>query len=279
MPGIKVNPERADGRMEVVFSQSWLNTFMECPEQARLEMVGQMPKSSSDATAIGTAVHAGIEAVLLNKGDPLEAATQAFEAEVMQPHFRWVQTKTLATAHQHIAMALDAWHATIFPQLSAVRSIEEKFRLFLCSGETAGKPWVAYVEGAWDAEFDDGLWDWKTANDERKYKGGFGGEGWKLKRWAIQPTVYTLAKATRDDCFDSQPFTFGAMVKGTSMAQTLEVQRGPDEWAWLRVQVGSIMALITANLPQWPLNDQHALCSGKFCPVWDSCKGKHVTLP
>lgn len=278
MPGIKLSTARSDGRLQVTFSQSWLNTFMECPEQARREMAGTLPYSPTDATAIGTGVHAGIEHVLKREdGNPLDAAIAAFDAEVQHINFRWVQVKKKDTAYSHIQQALDAWATHIFPQLGEPIGIEEPFRLFLCSGEDRGVPWVAYIEGTWDAEFADGLWDWKTAGDERKYKDGFGGEGWKLKRWAIQPTVYTLALATKYDDFSPKEFTYAAMVKGTDTCQVLNVQRDESHWAWLREQVASVMALIVSDVDPWPLNDHSALCSPKWCMAWPTCKGAYVT--
>jgi hypothetical protein len=29
------------------------------------------------------------------------------------------------------------------------------------------------------------------------------------------------------------------------------------------------------GMPDWPMNDQHGLCSSKWCDYWSVCKGAH----
>ena len=51
----------------VYVRQSWLNDMVICPERARLGIVRPDFRTGSDATIIGTAIHAGIESVLDGK--------------------------------------------------------------------------------------------------------------------------------------------------------------------------------------------------------------------
>jgi hypothetical protein len=47
----------------------------------------------------------------------------------------------------------------------------------------------------------------------------------------------------------------------------------------LETQVKQLVSMLA--LPDgmsWPMNDQHALCSPKWCPFWDGCKGSHVPV-
>lgn len=273
MPGVSITP-RDDGKTQFVFSQSWLNTMLgTCQEQARLELVNELELGPTDATAIGTAVHAGIEYVLLGgryEIEAMEAAREAWDAEVAHPNFRWVQVRDDAEAMALVADCLTAWHQQVFPQLGTPLGVELPYRLFLCDGEG----WVAYLEGAIDFIDERSVWDWKTAGDDRKYRSGRGGEAWKLKRWSIQASSYTLA--AYEACFFDDvpvPFTYAAMTKGKGEAQLLELQRGPADWEWLRQQVRAVVPMMLADLPSWPLNDQHALCSPKWCRAWEQCKG------
>lgn len=276
MPGVKVR-EREDGQTEYTFSQSWLNTVLgECSESARLELVGEIDSGPSDATAVGTAVHAGAE-LMLNGGtlgDAIEHAVATFDLETEDPNFRWLQTKTRDTAVGHVVLGVQTWHNKVFPQLGTPLGVELPYRLFLCHGGG----WVAYLEGAIDFMDESGVWDWKTAGDDRKYKPGFGGEGWKLKRWSIQAACYTLA-AYEGGFYETLPvpFTYAAITRGREdEVQFLNLDRGPADWDWLRAQVRSIVPMMQANLPTWPLNDQSALCSPKWCRAWETCKGAHL---
>ena len=51
----------------VFVRQSWLKDMLLCPERSRLSVVKSEFKTNNDSAVIGTAVHAGIEAVLTKK--------------------------------------------------------------------------------------------------------------------------------------------------------------------------------------------------------------------
>jgi hypothetical protein len=260
MPGIDVT---ADG---YVFSQSWLGTYFNCPEQARLEMVGEMPRIESDATAMGSACHSGIELVLGGGtiSDGLAACHAKFEELEALPEFNWVQVKTRDTAQRMITKLFTSWVDHILPQLPAVDAVELKFQLPL-----GPRMWL---KGAIDCVDEHGtVWDWKTAG--RPY------EPWEKERWAIQPTAYTQAVANLGtyEPRDNWEFTYAVMLKsGRDPVQLVNVTRHQGHWDWLAKQCQSIVALIEADLPVWPLRDQHVLCSAKFCSVWAQCKGAFV---
>ena len=58
----------------IILRQSWLGSLAMCPERARQDMLGISQSTESSNTAIGTAVHYGIEQCLITKmetGDPL----------------------------------------------------------------------------------------------------------------------------------------------------------------------------------------------------------------
>lgn len=262
------------GRRTYVLRQSWLNTYFDCPELARRDMLKQVPDNSTDATAMGTALHAGAEHHL-KTGAPyhecLEMAEQAFMACTEEPGFRWVQVKSEATALAYLTNCLTAWWNDVLPKLGNPLVIEHNFQVPLYSTDT----YEVTLSGTIDYVDDNGvIWDWKTANDADKY----GRKAWEHKRWSIQPTVYTYAWWIETG--EYAPFVFAACLKaaGIKPAQFVHVHRNEDHWAWLRHQIEPIVAQVEADLRVWPVRDQHVLCSTKWCPVWDDCKGKMITM-
>lgn len=264
------------------FHQSWLNTFANCPEQARLELVGQLPRESSDAAAIGQALHTGVETVLRDGGelgDAIEAATERFFWETEQEGFRWVQVKTVDTAARYVSTLVNSWYRDVYPQLGDPIRLEDKFDVPLEIGHDR----IIRIAGAYDFIDHSGIWDWKTAN--RPY------EQWEVDRFKIQPTVYSAAYAV--ECLNEATnggasilslspidFTYAVGLKGRPPRepfQLLTTTRGPEEWKWLTHQLHRIIDLVEADLERWPLNDQGWHCSPRWCSAWDECKGKYVT--
>ena len=47
-----------------------------------------------------------------------------------------------------------------------------------------------------------------------------------------------------------------------------------EHYDWLRTKCTDIARLIEVGMESWPKNDNHALCSEKWCPAWANCKGK-----
>lgn len=258
-----------DGRIEICPSQSWLGTAFNCMEQARLELAGEMPRKETDATAIGTSMHTGIEYVL-NGGSTEEGeavALSTMETLIGLPEFEWVQIKTPETALATVSRVYWSWANEVLPQLPNTYAVEHKFDVLLHEDEKR----VIRLKGAMD--FVGGnddipcVWDWKTAN--RPY------EPWEKERWAIQPTVYTYALGQQYGG-DSYEFNYAVCLKSRQDVQILTVERNKGHWDWLRAQIMSFVALIEADLPMWPLRDQHALCSPKWCSVYSACKGMYV---
>lgn len=266
MPGITIDEEN----QIYCLSQSWINTFMNCPEQARLEMVGQLPRKESDATAIGSALHASVETVLRggSSKESYERGMELLHELVNLPEFEFVQIKTLSTLVNTFQRVLTQWETVIYPELPEIVLVEESFMIPISNTPTS----TIYLQGAVDAvdEFGD-IWDWKTA--ARPY------EQWQVDRYKIQPTVYSYAMHMQMP-FVPEPTTFhyAVAMKSSDAAYIYSTTRDSQHWNWLKDQVESIVALIQAGLDRWPMNDQHALCSPKWCTAWDSCKGSHFPV-
>ena len=250
------------------FRQSDLEAFYKCPHQFDLRRRNLLPRKETDATALGTSMHAGIEAVLRGEcglADGEQVAVEAWRA--LQDDVEYVQDKTAATVERKVRDCYGAWAQDVFPMLGGTVAVEHRFKVLLHSDQTR-QLWLSgtidYIDEAL------GLVDWKTAG--RRY------EEWEKRRFAIQPTVYSYA-AWREglvdlDHLEMVPFTYAVMVKGRKQeVQIVTVERGPQHWQWLTAQATRLANLIEAEVDAWPLNDQGWHCSPKWCTAWDSCKG------
>ena len=263
MPGIDVTPEPS------TVSQSWLNTAMTCPEQARLEMHGELPRKESDATAIGTSLHTGIETVL--RGGTLDdgeaAAIECFDGLTALDEFVWIQIKTRDTAIKTLQRVFWTWASEVYPQLPGPRAIEMPFDVALCV--VGGVP--VHLKGAIDYVDELGdIWDWKSAASFRNWS------EWEIPK-KLQPTAYTygLMMTDNNSVDDEYTFHYAVMSKAKQEHIVFTTTRSLSDWSWLQHQTRNLAELITAGLSAWPTNDQSALCSPKWCGAWDQCKGAH----
>lgn len=276
MSGLRFGGDPVTGRPFVTVSQSWLNEFFNCPELARRKALTGLKDGGTDATAIGTGLHSGAEAHLIHGlgfDACLEAAIASFRKEAQHPQFRYVQVGTEATAIKYLTTCFTSWWNDVRPKVGKPLAIEWPFKVLLYAEEH----YDVYLTGVLDCVDDNGIiWDWKTANDAEKYGKR---KHWEYQRWSIQPTAYDLGWFRETG--EHATFIFACVLKGASTkpAQFVPVTRDDTHAAWLEAQIRPIMALVQA-LPQgpWPLRDQQVLCSPKWCPAWDDCKGKFVTM-
>lgn len=272
--------EVVDGVDRFSFRQSWLGTFAMCPEQARLDMRGELPRVETDATAIGTAVHTAIEHVLLKNADyddALQVALVTFADLEALDNFQYVKAKTFGTCTQYVTNCFTSWYQHVYPQLGEPLSVERTFKVKLAEGlskriviPTQAELWLS---GTWD--LDDSAWglvDWKNKGQEIKR--------WEVDRFGIQPTVYTYAKRVLDDLgMDGElPFTFVNMIKGPSITppQIVTVYRHAGHYEWLKTMLWRIVDLYwqtDMGASPWPLNDAGWFCSERWCKNWAGCKG------
>lgn len=253
--------------VEHTFRQSELNSWMMCPEQFRLNRAGLLPRKETEATAVGTCVHAAIETVLRGDATVDEGHDKALEQwDAMQHQVDvWVKASP-ETCATHVSNCYSTWADTIFPQLPPITMVEAEFRTLLV--DTPDRR--IWLSGTVDAVDETGcVWDWKTAS--RPY------EAWEADRFKIQPTVYTYAARTVWGVAEPS-FAYGVMVKRAKPAdgQILVVNRDESHWGWLARQAVALAVAIEADLPVWQLNDQGWHCSPRWCGAWDSCKGAHV---
>ena len=257
-----------DGRTAIVLSQSWLNTFMGCPELARLEMEGVLPEKHSPESLLGIAVHAGIES-LLNGADYriAQRAVTTLTADIQIPSdHKWRNTDVINRALD----CLDAWNTGIHD--SGLRSqikgdiiaIEQAFQLPIIEDDK----FVVFLKGTSDLVTSQGLWDWKCS--AKKW------QQWETQRYNLQSTAYVLGLyGTAITASDQFVFKFGIINPDTFRTSVVEVTRTKAHVDALMDQIHSIAVMITANLARWPIVGQDWRCSSKWCPAWNQCRGGH----
>jgi hypothetical protein len=261
-----------DGRWHHTLRQSWLNDALGvCLERARRDRLALLQRTESDAAALGTAVHAGIEHLLTRPGsslsDAIEKAHDEWHGIAARPNFRWVSFDEgdHALVHGYIDTALAAFERETLPLLGP-EAIEASFAFVIHEDGERVIELVGTIDyiGSWSGV--PVVADWKTG--KRKYS-----ESEKQSQ-AIQASVYTAAAEAMG--FGRRPFRYGVMVRGKDEVQVIDVTRWPAHDEWLRDQCLSLAHLLEADLPTWPLNDQHFLCSSTWCPAWDTCKGRRL---
>jgi hypothetical protein len=259
---------KIDQENQIIYvRQSWLGDMAICPERARLGQVKPEFRTGSDATIIGTAVHAGIEQVLKGETnefvDMLEFVNNEYET-LQNTNYTITNIEQEKIPSYLEAMSL-AFYNDIMPHVKLGGTPEMFFRVPL---GIRVEGYDVHLEGTMDYVDPDGdIWDWKTAKRIYNQK--------EKQKSAIQPTVY--ATAVRNLGLSENPtFSYGVMVRQeTPKAQILSVTRGAEHTRWLQHYVkGAVTtALKSGYQNEWIMNDSSALCSSQWCSYWSVCKG------
>ena len=255
--------------------QSWLGSYLICPQRSRYDLTMPALRRGSDATAIGTALHSSIEGYLggeySTEEDMLERAKREVALELARPDLRLSKISAdKMTLDMCVESMVNAWWTGIRPTVALGGLIEHKFKApLVVGGDTE-----LWLEGTMDYIAPDGtIWDWKTSTRPYSAK--------DKQKHSHQATCYVAAARQLglvDNASDPTPFRFGVMVRQiTPKSQIVTVERGPSQVEWLKRQVASVIT--TANHigveHEWAINDQHNLCSPMWCDYWTVCKGVH----
>ena len=259
--------EVEDGITKVYFRQSWVNNFLLCNDRARLDVETE---ETNEAAALGTAHHSGIEACLAGEAT---TPTQVAEASIatlidLEQHFKYddLDRDKCVAYLRHWAGMLRTQPEFVNLYANPDRLIEQTFTIHVDTIGDVEMYWTGTADAVDQPKY---IVDWKTAS--RKY------QRWEKQRWAVQPTMY--AEAGRQlGWVDGENVDFRFVVFHRSLStpapETIRVTRGPGHTAWLTRMLWRAYDL--RQVDEWPLNDQHALCSEKWCPVWGQCKGAHI---
>lgn len=252
-----------DGNRHIhYFSQSLLNTFQQCPEKARHELLGDVPRVESPKMALGTAFHAAAEHRLKHPAATLDEAAEllvdTFENRTYLSEFKEEPGLDKEWARKRGVSALSGWWDDILPQLKP-RLVEHSFEYLLHSDAQR----VIYMKGTIDLVNEDGVvWDWKTSGSERK--------AWKDNRGSVQAAAYTKAVGVNK---------FNYCVMHEKGIQVVDLWQDDRHWDWLRDISMSLALLVEANLPVWPRIDTDWWCNTTWCPVFASGQCKGVYFP
>lgn len=262
----------------VLVRQSWLGDYILCPQRARYGLALPSMRRGSDATAIGTGVHAGIESVLNGTAGTYEEFHEVVVSSVAVEMDKDIKRTEISADPEKMntcvsAMAT-AWWDEIRPLVPMGGMTEYKFQS--PTGMFAKDGTEIWFEGTIDYVAPDGsLWDWKTASRAYYAK--------EKHKQSHQASVYVDACRTLGLVPDGDaptPFRFGVMVRQvTPKAQIVTVERGREQIEWIRRQTRSCVdsAMGAWGTTDWAMNDTSALCSSKWCDYWSLCKGAHWT--
>lgn len=271
---------RIDGN-RIYVRQSWLGDALMCPERARLSALHPETRKENDSAMMGTACHTGIEAVLRGEIIPSDIAEYSVNA------FRKAETQLLIQAkrinitntdpakwNSHIASMADAWVRDIMPSVPEGGETEFKFETKVGAIANDLFEYELWYEGTMDYFHRAGIWDWKTA--ARKYYEA------EKQTQNIQSSIYTEAAFQMDLIDYPVDFNFGVMIRNaSSTGQIVRIKRRFEHGQWIINQTKAIVTSILTMqkyLPseRWLVNDQHFLCSDRWCPVWSMCKGSYL---
>lgn len=252
---------------EAIFHQSFIGDFLMCPARAKWN-VQRFPEGTppSSATAIGTAMHAGVESLLLDapRREQDSALVAAYIGERDVPGFKreMPDTEAIGLARR----CFTAWVRDIYPEIAGgqIDNIEQKFKVPVYYDE--GLDVRFCLGGTWDVMINGIQWDWKTAASMHKYA------QWKVDRHLVQPTVYTAALAFMEDDWLPRLFKYGIVQKKRDpVGHILTTTRGPREWEHLIRQIRGIFDAYP--VADRVFDDSDWWCSPKWCAHWDGCKG------
>lgn len=256
--------------------QSWIGSYLICPQRGRYDMTMPQLRQGSDATAIGTGIHSAIEDYLNGKlDDSIDTFIASCRTNVLleleKPNLR---KSSISNDMDSLLVIVESmavgWWDTIRPHVPLGGVTEYKFSCPIGSSTSGTELWL---EGTMDYLAPDGtIWDWKTAGRSYSAK--------EKQKQSHQATSYVLAARKLGLVDTSEPtlFRFGVMLKQhTPKAHIVTVSRDAGQVAWLERQITSIVntASTLGTGVEWPMNDQHNLCSSMWCDYWTMCKGAH----
>lgn len=260
MPGIRLDPSTGT----ITFSQSWLKDFLVCPERARRGMEEPRP-SNNDATARGHALHEYMAWRLRGsrRSEAMAAGIQRLHTLSEMPDFQWVQVKRMVTLERHVTNLMVAFERHVLPQVPEGGAIERT----LTAPVGVIRGWDCYLTGTPDYLHPMAIWDWKSS-----------GQVWdryQTANWDIQSSAYTFL-AYEALGLDIAGFTFVVGIVPHGDLQIIDVTRGEGDWLWLKRQIAQAVHLLDV-MPgeEWITNHQHWLCSARWCPYWDTCRGPY----
>lgn len=269
------------------FRQSGVNDARMCLEMTRQKQAGSYVDRNNDSALIGTAVHAGIEAVLYGLVDQYAVALEDAVDEatgVLQDGWGNCRQTLNISLHDAMAMATDGvtrWWKGYLPSIITdieqgweIIGVEQGFEQTVAVREDydIGIQGTADLVMAHHADQRFRVIDWKTS------KGAYGGSNyWKHDRYSVQPTFYLTAFADMLGMpIEHGSFEFVRIGRGQT-SQEVEVtliSRTVEDTGFLITELDALAGLDPAK--PWPLGPSDWWCSPKWCPHWKNCRGSFI---
>jgi hypothetical protein len=239
-------------------------------------------RKENDSAMMGTAVHAGIEGVLRGEITPSDIGEYSVNAFRVRENELSLEGKSINITNtdpknwnKHINSMAEAWARDIMPHVPEGGDCEWKFETKVAGVDNELFEYELWFEGTMDYFHPQGIWDWKTA--ARKYYQA------EKQTQNVQSAVYAQAATTLGRMDYPVDFNFGVMIRNaSSTGQIVQVTRTQEHGQWIIDQTIALvnnLLTVQAKMPstRWIINDQHYLCSQRWCPVWSMCKGSYIT--
>ena len=268
-----------EANKRVYVRQSWLGDAMLCQERGRRMITSPEFRTTNDSAVMGTAVHAGIEAVLTGRIDAKDAhhVSVAKLNNIKETEHVKVTNTDPSTWEDLVRSMTNAFVSGVLPEVPLGDKSEHKFEYF---SNVMVDGYAIWFEGTMDYFHPTGVWDWKTA--ARKYS------LLEKQTQSIQASIYSgyalQSGEVEVDEGGNIAFNFGVMLrnlKGDS--QIVRIKRNSAHQMWVTEQATTLVRLALAMRDtdgefsrSWLKNDQHFLCSERWCPWWSVCKGVYV---
>lgn len=268
------------GNEVITLSQSWVGTFIACPEQARQILTGEIPDRPTAEADLGKNLHhcismlsTGIHAMddiigVIHDGVPGTDVVGMKGYKLTEGH-KWDAPKWTL-----VDLAMDCFEQFVArywmggPRLSL---LEDPRHENLFSRQLyVGEDYAIVLQGSVD--FYSGpdpwhLYDWKFS--ARPWT------PWETQRYDHQSTLYTmglhgteLPGRVKFDFVVTNPDRF-------DKSQIVPVTRTQADVSAMMDTLHGIAGVIRADLKKWPAVGHGWHCSKKWCGAWDSCRGKH----
>ncbi len=271
-----------DGNDQRIYvRQSWLNDALMCQQRAHLIELHPEDRRENDSALMGTAVHAGIEQVLNGEIFPSDIGEYSVEWFRNKEKELEAEGKCVTVTNtdpknwsKHINSMAVAWVTDIMPHVPDGGETEFKFCVPITRVHNKLFEYELWFEGTADYVHPKGIWDWKTA--ARKYYEA------EKQNQNIQSSVYAAALTALGKVDYTVNFNFGVLIRNaSSTGQIVNVTRTERHAEWITQQAISVVNsfLLATNLGESVprvMNDQHHLCSQRWCPVWSKCKGSII---
>jgi hypothetical protein len=265
-----------------------LDTAIRCAERGRLDAFFPV-REEGDAAFAGTSAHAAFEAYLgghINV-DAIEEFARDFARQgavngVTQDDGTVlpITYKSFSGADEmiyHAGNCARGWVQDILPVLQSRgeflgdQEVKFEFEAFEHRG------WTVIFQGTVDhvPHYGNVLWDWKTSGSDYKQK--------DKQMFAVQPSVYGAAAV--NGCFGREfalpiDFYYGVCIRLATKArgQIVHVRRTQGHIDWLYRKARTFVNLFMDVGPdnEWPTDEEHFLCSQKWCPWYEQCRGAHL---